>query len=57
MRKMIRVYTHARGDGNEILKALSEHPGWEVETVFPLGHVHYSDEHREFFVLLRPESQ
>ena len=53
--KMITVYAHAGGNGHEILDELAKHAGWKIEAVFPLGHVHYSDSHREFFVLLRPE--
>jgi hypothetical protein len=53
--KMISVYTNARGDGHEILDELAKHPGWKIEAVFPLGHVHYSDDHRNFFLLLKPE--
>jgi len=53
--KIISVYAHAMGDGSEILEELKKYPGWKVEAVFPLGHVHYSDDHRNFFVLLRQE--
>ena len=53
--KMIRVYAHGNGDGHEILDELKKYPGFKIEAVFPLGHIHYSDEHREWFVLLKPE--
>jgi hypothetical protein len=53
--KVIRIYVHVRGDGHEITEELAKYPGWKVEAVFPLGHVSYSDDHREFFVLLKPE--
>jgi hypothetical protein len=53
--KIIRIYTHARGNGHEITDELAKHPGWKVEAVFPLGHVHYSENHREFFVVLKHE--
>jgi hypothetical protein len=52
---MISVFANARGDGSEILDELKKHPGWKVEAVFPLGHVFYSDDHRNYFVLLRQE--
>ena len=53
--KIIRVYVHSKGDGHEITDELGKHPGWVIDAVFPLGHVYYSDDHREFFVLLKPE--
>jgi hypothetical protein len=55
--KVIRINTHARGDGREILDELAKHPGFKVAAVFPLGHVFYGEEQREFFVLLTPEEQ
>ncbi len=53
--KIIRIYVHSRGDGHEITDELAKYPGWKIAAVFPLGHVYYGEEHREFFVLLNPE--
>ncbi|HEX3748068.1 MAG TPA: hypothetical protein VHW09_29260 [Bryobacteraceae bacterium] len=53
-KKIVRIYVHSKGGGSEITVELEKHPGWEIEAVFPLGHVHHSEDYREFFVLLRP---
>jgi hypothetical protein len=52
--KVIRINTHARGDGREIVDELAKHPGWKVAAVFPLGHVFYGEEQREFFFTAYP---
>jgi hypothetical protein len=53
--EVIRICTHAKGEGNEITDELAKYPGWRVAAVFPLGHVFHGENHPEFFVLLREE--